>query len=326
MDPQGSGPEGHPPRRTEAVAPPRKGSFRKPDARAPPAAPIERASGRAAMRKGVGRAGAQPARAAGRQSQMPDRKAAGIAPQVEEPTGSRPELSGSGQGSPLRQTSEGPAPLVRLKEVETGRFRPNRIRTGLEEGLRFLVQVRRLEGSGFASILKVRETGCGRISVLMRSGGRERGLLRPELRRVEVRGLALGRMTWRQKAGGSPSVDVANGLGVGAFALRRKVRRRGNGACSALAPRRIEDEEFASRATSGSGRIEVRLDPRLQTDRGGELASMSKIRRRKDRSLLRFEAANGSRRGVRFSSKVRWAEGSGFASISRLAKRVRQDR
>jgi hypothetical protein len=160
----------------------------------------------------------------------------------------------------------------------------------------------------------------------MRSGGRERGLLRLELRRVEVRGLALGRMTWRQQAGGSPSADAANGLGVGAFALQRKVRRRGNGACSALAPRRIEDEEFASRATSGSGRIEVRLAPRLQTDRGGELASMSKIRRRKDRSLLRFEVANGSRRGVRFSSKVRRAEGSGFASILRFAKRVRQDR
>lgn len=50
------------------------------------------------------------------------------------------------------------------------------------------------------------------------------------------------------------------------------------------------------------------------------------VRRRKDRSLLRFEAANGSRRGVRFSSKAWRAEGSGFASISRLAKRVRQDR
>jgi hypothetical protein len=49
-----------------------------------------------------------------------------------------------------------------LKEVETGRLRPSRIRTGLDEGLRFLVQVRRLEGSGFASILKVRENGsCG---------------------------------------------------------------------------------------------------------------------------------------------------------------------
>lgn len=50
------------------------------------------------------------------------------------------------------------------------------------------------------------------------------------------------------------------------------------------------------------------------------------VRQRKDRSLLRFEAANGSRRGVRFSSKVRRAEGSGFASILKLAKRVRQDR
>jgi len=107
-----------------------------------------------------------------------------------------------------------------LKEVETGRLRPNRIRTGLNEELRFRVQVRRLEGSGFASIWKVCETGCGRISVLMRSGGRVRGLLRLELQRVEAGGLALGRMTWRQKAGGSPPVDAANGLGVGAFALQ----------------------------------------------------------------------------------------------------------
>jgi len=194
----------------------------------------------------------------------------------------------------------------------------------------------------------------------MRSGGRERGLLRLELRRVEVRGLALGRTTWRQKAGGSLPADVANGPALEAFALVRKVRRRGNGACSALAPRRIEDEGFAPRATSGSGRIGVRSGSRLQTDRDGEFASYRgpaaegsrfasspgckrieagsllpiEVRQRMDRSLLGFEAANGSRREVRFSSKVRRAEGSGFASvrgsrrgcgkIGRLAFRLRR--
>jgi hypothetical protein len=132
-------------------------------------------------------------------------------------------------------------------------------------------------------------------------------------------------MTWRQKAGGSPSVDVANGPGIEAFALRRKVRRRGNGACSALAPRRIEDEGFASRATSGSGRIEVRLEPRLQRDRGGEfasrqgpaaegseLASVRGCERVETGSLLLIEGPASGRIGVRFDL--------------RFAKRVRHDR
>ena len=268
--------------------PQRKDSFRKPDARAPLAAPVERASGRTEMRQGVGGAEAQPARAAGRQSQMADRKAVGIAPQVEEPTGSRPELSGSGQGSPSRSKRRARA-LSEPREVETEEgFGPIRIRTGL----------------GKALYVPSRGPAVGRIELRFDlEGSRKRGVgdfgSRAVLRsRTELApdrgcegsrfGACSGRLTWRQKAGGSLPVDAADGPQFEAFALRRRVRRRRKGAL---------------------------LPDDAAKDRGRGACFSCDVRQRMDRGSLRFEAANGSRGGVRFPSKVRRVEGSGFASM-----------
>jgi hypothetical protein len=60
--------------------------------------------------------------------------------------------------------------------------------------------------------------------------------------------------------------------------------------CSWKAPRRIEDEELASRATSGSGWIGACFGSRLRTDREGEFASRRRSGERKDRSSLRCQA------------------------------------
>jgi len=223
--------------------------------------------------------------------------------------------------------------LGELKEVETGRFRPSRIRTGLDEGLRFLVQVRRLEGSGFASIVKVRETGCGRISVLLRSGGRERGLLRLELRRVDVRRAcpraddlaAIGRRfasgRCRKRAGCWSVRASAQGPAARKRSLLRagaaKDRGRGVRFSCEIRQRKDRGSPRAQAANgsrrgacfplrSGGGRIGACFGSRLRTGRDGEFASHRRPGGRKDRGSLRFR---GSRRGcgkiVRFAFRLR---------------------
>jgi len=225
---------------------------------------------------------------------MPDRKAAGIAPQVEEPTGSRPELSGSGQGSPFRQASEGPAPLARLKEVETGRFRPNRIRTGLDEGLRFLVQVRRLEGSEFASIFqgsRIGSSGDFGSHAVRRSGT----------------GLAPARAA---KGRGSRACPRADDLAA-------KGRRFAFGRCR----ERAGCWSVRASAQGPAARKRSLLRAGAAKDRGRGVRFSCDVRQRKDRGSPRAQAANGSRRGVRFHVEDPAAEGSELASV-RGCKRV----
>jgi len=66
--------------------------------------------------------------------------------------------------------------------------------------------------------------------------------------------------------------------------------------------------------SGGEGRELLLLDDAAK-DRGRGACFSCDVRQRMDRGLLRFEAANGSRGGVRFPSKVRRAEGSEFASM-----------
>jgi len=65
-----------------------------------------------------------------------------------------------------------------------------------------------------------------------------------------------------------------------------------------MTPRRIEDEELASRATSGSGWIGACFGSRLRTGREGELASHRRSGERKDRSSLRCQAREEGAAGI----------------------------
>jgi len=135
---------------------------------------------------------------------------------------------------------------------------------------------------------RLAKTGRTGISVLMRSGGHEAELAPARGCEGSRFGACSGRLTWRQKTGGSLPVDAADGSDFEAFALRRRVRRRRKGAL---------------------------LPDDAAKDRGRGACFSCDVRQRMDRGSLRFEAANGSRGGVRFPSKVRRVEGSGFASM-----------
>jgi len=164
------------------------------------------------------------------------------------------------------EASEGPAPLasgVRWRRRKASAQFGSK--TGLDAALWCWVQVRRLEGSSFGSIRKVRENGA-RGDFGSRAVLRSRTELAPDRGCEGSRfGACSGRLTWRQKAGGSLPVDAADGPDFEAFALRRRVRRRGKGAL---------------------------LPDDAAKDRGRGACFSCDVRQRMDRGLLRFEAAN----------------------------------
>jgi len=130
----------------------------------------------------------------------------------------------------------------------------------------------------------------------MRSGGHEAELAPARGCEGSRFGACSGRLTWRQKTGGSLPVDAADGSDFEAFALRRRVRRRRKGAL-------LPDDAAKDRRTRS-----LLLVRRPAAD-GSGLASVRGCERVEKGSSLPVEGPASGRIGVRFDA--------------RLAKRVR---